>query len=148
MLEVGNGGLTSEENRAHFALWAILAAPLMAGNDLRAMSDATRALLTAPEVIAIDQDRLGRQGRRVRHTATSEVWARPLADGGHAVLLFNRGEARANVHVQWEDVAGAKGSRTAHVRDVWERADVGERSGFYDRTLDPHACALLRVRFM
>ena len=75
------------------------------------------------------------------------MWARPLADGAHAVALLNRGDARATVHVQWEDVSGEKSSRRAHVRDLWERADVGERSGFYDRTLEAHACALLKVRF-
>ena len=146
MLEVGNGGMTDVEYRTHMSLWAMLAAPLMAGNDVRTMSDPTRAILTAREVIAIDQDSRGAQGRRVRRTATGDIWARPLADGAYAVLLLNRADARANVHVQWEDVAG-KGSGVAHVRDVWERADVGERAGFYDRTLEPHACALLKVRF-
>src|SRR5256885_552847 len=128
MLEIGNGGMTDVEYRTHMSLWAVLAAPLMAGNDLRAMSAATRDILTAPEVVAIDQDALGRQGRRVTRAATAEVWSRPLADGGYAVLLLNRGEARANVHVRWEDVTSAKGSRVGQVRDVWERSDVGERS--------------------
>src|SRR4029079_980693 len=76
MLEVGNGGMTDTEYRAHFSLWSILAAPLMAGNDVRAMSDATRAILTAPEVIAVDQDPLGPQWARVAARGSSEILAR------------------------------------------------------------------------
>ena len=144
MLEVGNGGMTEDEQRSHFFLWAMLAAPLMAGNDVRTMSDATRAILTAPEVIAIDQDPLGQQGRRIRRTASTDVWARMLADGSQAVLLLNRGDVRANVRVLWEDL-DTFGPRMAHVRDAWERADVGPRDGWYDRTLAPHAAALLKV---
>ena len=145
MLEVGNGGMTDEEYRTHFALWAVIAAPLIAGNDVRAMSDATRATLTAPEIIAIDQDPRGAQGRRVRRMGDTEVWARPLADGAYAVVLVNRGETRANVHVLWEDVTGERGGRVAHVRDLWERQDIGERAGYYDRTIEPHACAMIKA---
>jgi alpha-galactosidase len=144
MLEVGNGGMTDDEYRSHLSLWAILAAPLMAGNDLRAMSAATRDILTAPEVVAVDQDALGQQGRRVRQAGTTEVWARPLADGSHAVLLLNRGDEPAHVRVIWEDL-GATGSRSAHLRDLWERADIGECDGWYVRTLAPHASALVKV---
>jgi alpha-galactosidase len=125
----------------------MLAAPLMAGNDLREMSDATREILTAREVIAIDQDARGEQGRRVSRNEASETWARPLADGSYAVLLLNRGDETTNVRVLWEDVIGTKGSRGGHVRDLWDRADVGERDGWYDRTLEPHACALVKVTF-
>ena len=106
MLEVGNGGMTDAEYRAHFSLWAILAAPLMAGNDIRAMTDATRAILTAPEVIAVDQDALGRQGRRVRQDDGVEVWVRELASGARAVALLNRGESPARAEVTWDLVGG------------------------------------------
>jgi len=147
MLEVGNGGMTDDEYRTHFSLWAILAAPLMAGNDVRAMSDTTRAILTAAEVIGVDQDARGAQGRRVRRDATSEIWARPLADGTYGVLLINHSDARANVVARWDEVVGEKGSRRGVVRDLWERGEIGERDGFFDRTLAPHACALLRVSF-
>ena len=146
MLEVGNGGMSDDEYRTHFSLWAMLAAPLMAGNDLRDMSEETRATLTAPEVVAIDQDALGRQARRVSRRDNSEVWARALADGGHAVLLVNRGEATTNVKVFWEDI-GAPSTRDPHVRDLWQRSDIGRRDGWYDRTLAPHASALVKVRF-
>jgi alpha-galactosidase len=144
MLEVGNGGMTEVEYRAHFSLWAILAAPLMAGNDVRAMSEETRAILTAPEVIAIDQDPLGRQGRRVRQENGVEVWVRELDGDGRAVLLLNRGEAAARAEVTWDLVGGSR-SDTALVRDLWERQDVGRRTEGYDVTLEPHSAALLKA---
>ncbi len=142
MLEVGNGGMTEDEQRAHFSLWAILAAPLMAGNDLRDMSATTRAILAAPEVIAVDQDPLGKQGRRVQRTVSTEVWVRELANGSHAVLLLNRGDSPARVEVAWADL-GIAGPRL--VRDLWERADIGVRADAHDTALAPHATALLRL---
>ncbi|HZD03690.1 MAG TPA: glycoside hydrolase family 27 protein, partial [Longimicrobiales bacterium] len=97
MLEVGNGGMTMDEYRAHFSLWAIMAAPLMAGNDLRELTAdnrrarAYRDILTNREVIAVDQDSLGIQGRLVQsYPSELQVWAKPLADGSRAVVLFNR----------------------------------------------------------
>jgi alpha-galactosidase len=144
MLEVGNGGMTDAEYRAHFSLWAILAAPLMAGNDVRAMSDATRAILTAPEVIAIDQDPLGKQGLRVKQSNAIDVWARGLADGGRAVVLLNRGDVAARAEVTWDLVGGTR-SDTAIVRDLWQRQDVGRRREGFDVTLAPHSAAMLKA---
>lgn len=144
MLEVGNGGMTDGEYRAHFSLWAILAAPLMAGNDVRAMTDATRAILTAPEVIAVDQDTLGKQGLRVDRSNGVDVWARGLADGGRAVVLLNRGESAARGEVTW-DLLGGSPSHPALVRDLWERQDVGVRTQGHDVTLQPHSAAMLKV---
>src|SRR3989441_616737 len=97
MLEIGNGGMTALEYRTHLGLWAMLAAPLMAGNDLRTMTDETRALLSAPEVLAIDQDPLGRQARRVRASDRAEVWVRDLAGGAHTIALANRGEGARDI---------------------------------------------------
>ena len=144
MLEVGNGGMTDAEYRAHFSLWAILAAPLMAGNDVRTMNDATRAILTATEVIAVDQDRLGRQGRRVRQDHDVEVWARELDGGARAAVLLNRGEIAARAEVTW-DLLGGSRTDTALVRDLWERQDIGPRREGYDLTLAPHSAALLKA---
>ena len=104
MLEVGNGGMTTTEYRSHFSLWCILAAPLMAGNDLKNMSPEIKNILTNKEVIAVDQDLLGMQGRRVRKDGDSEVWAKQLKDGSRAVVLFNRGASDAEVSVSWEDL--------------------------------------------
>ena len=100
MLEVGNGGMTTTEYRSHFGLWCILAAPLMAGNDLKNMSPEIKEILTNKEVIAIDRDPLGMQGRRLRKNGDTEVWAKQLKEGGRAVVLFNRGAS---------DVGGPKG---------------------------------------
>ena len=144
MLEVGNGGMTDAEYRAHFSLWAILAAPLMAGNDVRSMTDATRAILTAPEVIAVDQDALGRQGKRVNMARGVEVWVRELAGGARAIVLLNRGESAARAEVTWDLIGGSR-SHTALVRDLWERQDVGQRTEGYDVTLAPHSAAMLKA---
>jgi alpha-galactosidase len=143
MLEVGNGGMTDDEYRAHFSLWGVMAAPLIAGNDLRSMSDATRAILTAPEVIAIDQDPLGRQGRRVARSGTTEAWARELADGSRAVLLLNGGDAPATVAAPFAAIGLA--TTAAHVRDLWERADLGPFSEAVSAHVRPHAAMLLKV---
>jgi len=104
MLEVGNGKLTPDENRAHFALWAILAAPLIAGNDIRNMDAGTKAVLTDKEVLAIDQDPLGKQGRRVAKDGDKEVWARELQGGNRAVALLNRAATPQSITVKWEDL--------------------------------------------
>jgi alpha-galactosidase len=144
MLEVGNGGMTDAEYRAHFSLWAILAAPLMAGNDVRSMTDATRSILTAPEVIAVDQDPLGRQGKRVNMAKGVEVWVRELAGGARAIVLLNRNETPARAEVTWDLVGGSR-SHTALVRDLWQRQDVGRLTEGYDVTLEPHSAAMLKA---
>ncbi len=95
MLEVGNGGMTDIEYRSHFSLWAILAAPLIAGNDLRNMRPEIHDILTNKEVIAVDQDSLGREGERVRKNGDAEVWAKQLKDGSRAVSLAESRNCRA-----------------------------------------------------
>jgi hypothetical protein len=97
MLEVGNPGLTMTESRAHFSLWAILAAPLLAGNDLRTMGDTVRLILTNEEVIAINQDPAGIQGRKLRDDGKQEVWGRPLRGGDRAVVLLNRADTATTI---------------------------------------------------
>jgi len=123
MLEVGNGGMTDTEYRSHFALWAMLAAPLFAGNDLAHMSKETLAILTAPEIIAIDQDRLGVQGRRVVKRGDQEIWTRPLAGGATAVLFLNRSDTETRIQ---QDLAtlGFSADAEVKVRDAWRRRDM------------------------
>src|SRR5204862_7438393 len=118
---IGNGGMPATEYRTHMSLWAILAAPLLAGNDLRSMSPETVAILTNRDVIAIDQDPLGKQGHRLRADGAIEVWTRPLASGAQAVALFNRGQSPARISVRWSEL-GMQGAHTA--RDVWTGRDV------------------------
>src|SRR5437868_1070059 len=128
MLEVGNGGMTATEYRAHFSLWCILAAPLMAGNDIRTMSPETAALLTNREVIAVDQDAAGLQGRRVRRDADADVWAKQLSDGSRAVALLNRGKAEGRITVSWNEI-GYPDHLAASVRELWAKKDLGKRAG-------------------
>lgn len=143
MLEVGNGAMSATEYRTHMSLWALLAAPLLAGNDLRSMTPETIEILTHPEVIAIDQDRLGRQGSRIASPSpTTEVWARALADGRQAVGLFNRGELPAKVEVRWQDL-GRQGPQP--LRDVWSRRDLEPQTEAYATDVPPHGVALLLV---
>jgi alpha-galactosidase len=143
MLQIGNGGMSAAEYRSMFSLWAMMAAPLMAGNDLTAMDAATRSILLNHEVIAIDQDRLGRQGQRVRRERDVEIWKRQLADGGQAVLLFNRGEAPERIALDWGDLAGD--GRGAQVRDLWRHSPVARTAGPYIATVAPHDVVMLRV---
>jgi alpha-galactosidase len=142
MLEVGNGGLTDAESRTHLSLWALLAAPLIAGNDLRTMTAATRELLTNAEVIAVDQDPLGLQGHRVTRTRDLEVWARPLAAGATAVGLFNRGDQPASLAARWSDL-GLTGPRK--VRDLWAHTDRGRANRELRFEVEPHGVVLLRL---
>lgn len=124
MLEVGNGGMTVEEYRSHFSLWAIMAAPLIAGNDLRVMSDEIREILTNEEVIAVDQDPLGVQGRVVLDRGYGlQVWAKPLADGSVAVALFNQRDAEMEGSISWHEIGLDAGPAT--VRDLWAHEDAG-----------------------
>jgi alpha-galactosidase len=144
MLEVGNGGMTTSEYRAHFSFWALLAAPLIAGNDVRSMSADTKEILENKEVIAIDQDALGGQGRRVWKQGDLEVWSRPLKDGSRAVILFNRGAADAEVGVTWEQLA-YPGHLSATVRDLWEHKDLGAFNGGYKAKVASHAVVMVKV---
>jgi alpha-galactosidase len=142
MLEIGNGGMTDEEYRTHMSLWAMLAAPLVAGNDLRTMTPAIRDILTEPEVIAIDQDSLGRQGKPVVKEGETEVWVRALDHDAHAVALFNRGAMPAKVTASFGD-SGISGKYS--IRSVWEHADKGVAAAEYSAEVPSHGVVLLRL---
>jgi alpha-galactosidase len=142
MLEIGNGGMSDTEYKTHMTLWSILAAPLIAGNDLRDMSKSIHDILTNAEVIAIDQDKAGKQGRRVSQSGEQEIWVRPLAGGAHAIALFNRGAAEAGMTVKWEEVK----LKPRHARDVWEHRDVALEGAGYQATVAGHGVVLLRVK--
>ena len=141
MLEVGNGGMTGAEYRTHMSLWAILAAPLLAGNDLTKMTPETLSILGNREVIAIDQDPLGRQGDRVTAEGPLEVWAKPLTGGAKAVGLFNTADFPNYVEVDYARL-GLKGAQKT--RDIWAAKDLGKMSRY--RVLVPgHSVVLLKV---
>jgi alpha-galactosidase len=147
MLEVGNSGMTTAEYRAHFSLWAILAAPLIAGNDLRDMKPEIREILTHKEVIAVDQDPAGVQGRRVRKDtdANTEVWSKRMQDGSRAVVLLNRGTGDREISVSWEDL-GYPAHLSAQVRDLWQGRDLGERKEKFSATVAPHSVVMVTVK--
>ncbi len=142
MLEVGNGGMKPDEYRTHMSLWALLAAPLLAGNDLSAMSPETTAMLTNREVIAIDQDRAGIQGDRVAVEGPLETWAKPLAGGAKAVGLFNTSDLPAVMSLNLADVGFGAGAK---VRDVWAGKDVEAPQGRYTVVVPAHGVALLKL---
>ena len=141
MLEVGNGKMKPDEYRTHMSLWAILAAPLLAGNDLTTMTPETIALLTNREVIAIDQDPAGKQGDRVAAEGPLEIWAKPLADGSKAVGLFNRHPQPMQMKVDFRQIGFAGKAR---IRDVWEAKDLGSVET-YETRVPGHGVVLLRV---
>ncbi len=150
MLEVGNGGMTRDEYRAHFSLWAVMAAPLMAGNDLRELmgddrrTRSTLEILTNPEVIAVDQDALGAQGRLVQNFPPElQVWVKPLADGSRAAVLLNRASVPTTITADF----GRMGIYTdsARVRDLWARKDMGTFGRRYEATVPSHGVAMVRV---
>jgi len=143
MLEVGNGGMTPDEYRQHISLWVILAAPLLAGNDLTTMSPETVAMLTNREVVAIDQDSLGKQGDRVSAEGPLEIWAKPLADGSKAVGVFNRHHTALSITVDFKQL-GFNGP--VQVRDIWQAKDLGSMQDSYSVTVPPHGVILLRVK--
>jgi len=142
MLEVGNGGMKPDEYRTHMTLWVLLAAPLLAGNDLRSMSEETKQLLMNNEVIAVDQDAKGVQGRRVWDEGPLEIWAKPLADGSQAVGLFNRGESPLKITLDLNRI-GVSGQ--AKLRDVWAHQDLGAVQNSYSAEVPKHGAMLLRV---
>src|ERR1700682_804802 len=142
MLEVGNGGMKRDEYRTHMALWAILAAPLLAGNDLRTMNEETKELLMNPEVLAVDQDKKGEQGHRVWDEGPLEIWVKPLSDGSKAMGCFNRGESELKITVNFKQI-GAPAS--AKLRDLWQRKDLGTVQNAYTADVPTHGVVLLKV---
>lgn len=145
MLEVGNGGMTDTEYRSHFSLWAIMAAPLIAGNDLSTMDEATKRILLNREVIAINQDPLGVQGRRISKDGDREVWVKPLSGGGRAVLLLNRGTQPVQIAVDWSQLDYPAGLR-AEVRDLWQHKTLAPQRGRYAAEVPAHGVVVVKLQ--
>jgi alpha-galactosidase len=142
MLEVGNGGMKRDEYLTHMSLWALLAAPLLAGNDLRSMDAETKEILTNPEIISVDQDAKGVQGHRIWDEGPLEIWAKRLADGGNAVGLFNRGESELKITLDFQ-MLGIMGP--ARLRNLWEHKDLGSLSGSHTAVVPEHGVVMLKV---
>jgi alpha-galactosidase len=144
LLQIGHPGLTVEESRAQFSLWAILAAPLIATNDLRSISPEFHEILTNAEVIAVDQDASGIEGTRVRATPNSEVWMRVLADGSRAIVLFNRNKSPRTVTVRWTDI-GRKRTDSLPLRDLWKHRDLGTLKEAYSALVPSHGVVMIQA---
>jgi len=143
MLEIGNGKMNHDEYLTHMSLWCILAAPLLAGNDLSKMTAETLEILTNPEVVAIDQDQAGIQGYPVAQEGPLAVWVKPLWDGGKAVGLFNRGESAMPVTAHFRDIGIGD---QASVRDLWAKRDLGVVQNRFTAVVPKHGVVLVKVR--
>ncbi|KAF2611246.1 hypothetical protein F2Q70_00007214 [Brassica cretica] len=141
MLEVGNGGMTREEYRSHFSIWALAKAPLLIGCDLRSMDKVTFELLSNKEVIAVNQDKLGIQGKKIKKDGDLEVWAGPLSMKRVAVILWNRGSSPANINARWEDI-GLDSSAIVNARDLWAHVTHSGVRKQLSALVEPHACKM------
>jgi alpha-galactosidase len=143
-------GCTDLEYRSHFSLWCLMAAPLLLGNDPSNMTEATKRILLNAEMIAVDQDSLGIQGKRVKSSDGYDVWVKPLRDNSWAVGLYNRTDAPARMSVDWHQIGIASSTR-AWLRDLWAKSDIIGASGdgsftdSYSRNVASHECAVVRV---
>lgn len=144
MLEVGNGGMTTDQYRAHMSLWAISKAPLIIGCDVRALSAADRDILLNREVIAVNQDPLGYQGRRIFINGATSIWAGKMADNSTAVVFFNADYKAHTMKLTW-DMLGLPATQKLAVRDLWAHRDVGVFHGYFeDSYIKPTAANFYR----
>lgn len=153
MLEVGNGGMTTEEYRTHFSLWCMMAAPLMAGNDLGNMAPETKEILTNSEIISLDQDKLGKQGFCYRDNGDYEIWIKKLDGKEKAALLLNRGDEEKTVQVDFNVLLRANDDYWSNepyklvdykVRDLWLHKEVAMDKPVMNITLPPHTVKVFR----
>jgi alpha-galactosidase len=142
MLEVGNGGMTTNQYRAHFTLWCMLSAPLIAGNDLRNMEPTTIEILTNKEVIDINQDSQGSQGYKVVDAGDYEVWTKELEKGDVAYCFLNRGVQPMNLKVDW-DKLGVRGYYK--IRDLWAGKNRGNTNALFEDVLNGQDVILVRL---
>ncbi|KAK4403210.1 Alpha-galactosidase 1 [Sesamum angolense] len=142
MLEVGNGGMTKDEYIVHFSIWAISKAPLLIGCDVRNITKDTMEIIANKEVIAVNQDKLGVQAKKVRMEGDWEVWAGPLSHYRVAILLLNRGSWRTSITAHWDDI-GIPSDTSVIARDLWEHKTLETRFvGNLTATVDSHACKM------
>ncbi|KAI4326449.1 hypothetical protein MLD38_031764 [Melastoma candidum] len=141
MLEVGNGGMKTEEYRSHFSVWALMKAPLLIGCDLRSMDNVTLGLVSNAEVIAVNQDKLGIQGKKVKNVGDLEVWAGPLSNNNVAVVLWNRSPLTEIITATWADI-GVNPNATFSVRDLWKHSTRPFVTGQISAQISSHACEM------
>jgi len=153
MLEVGNGMKTNED-RAHFSMWCMLAAPLMAGNDIRKKSKETTGILTDKDVVAVDQDAMGIEGFKYASKDSLETWFKPLSGGDWAVCFLNRNNAPVNIHFNWSQEAVADAfSRSMlnadktiyHIKDLWSKKNLGTTQSPLVAVVPAHDILMIRL---
>lgn len=154
MLEVGNGGMSESEDRAHFSMWCMIAAPLIAGNDLRNMSPQTQAILSNPEVIAVDQDALGIQGFQYKVDGQFETWLKPLSGGDWALCFLNRSPEAKNIDFDFaknivnDEVSNRKLDATAEtfkIKDLWSKKELGTTKKSLKASVPSHDVLMVRL---
>jgi alpha-galactosidase len=152
MLEVGNGGMTPDEYKTHFSMWAMLAAPLMAGNDLRSMDASTKEILTNTDVIAVNQDSLGMQAIRFMDMGDYEIWAKPLSHGEIAVCFMNRTAQPWKLDYSWQkqtmyfarEINLKK--NVYNVYDLWDHKTIGKTGDRLVKEIAPHGILMVRLK--
>jgi alpha-galactosidase len=145
MLEVGNKALTPLECKSHFSMWCMLAAPLIAGNNISTMNDTIRDILTASEIIAIDQDELGFQGIRIKNNNGLQVWQKSLSDGSIAVALLNVSKNNARMSVSLEEI-GFKNGVNSSIRDLWERKNLNAIKDVFETEVEAHGIVVVKIK--
>ena len=145
MLEVGNKALSITECKSHFTMWCMLAAPLIAGNNISTMDNTVRDILTAPEIIALDQDALGVQGTRIKNNSGLQVWQKPLNDGSVAVALLNLTASSASLSVTLDELGLKKGVASS-VRDLWNRKDFAPISDTLKLNVESHGVVVVKIK--
>lgn len=154
MLEVGNGGMTTEEYKTHFSLWCMLAAPLMAGNDIREMDKETQEILTNKEMIAVNQDKLGKQAFCFRDNGDYEIWVKKLSGDEKAVCLLNRGDETKTVEVNLPQILKASNEsywstdpyqlQDYRIRDLWQHEEIRPKGEVMEVKMSPHSVKVYR----
>lgn len=151
MLEIGNGGMTYDEYVTHFSMWSMLAAPLMAGNDLRSMTNETKEILTNKEVIAINQDKLGKQGIRFMDMGEREIWAKPLSNKEIAVCFLNRTDSPWELNYDWAKntmyfATDIKINKNEYlIRDLWAHKNIGTTKSNTVRKIPAHGVLMVKL---
>ena len=151
MLEIGNGGMSYNEYVTHFSMWGMLAAPLMAGNDLRSMNDETREILTNKEVIAVNQDKLGKQAIRFMDMGDHEIWSKPLANGEIAVCFMNRSATDWELNYDWKKntmyfATDIKINKSEYaIRDLWNHKKIGTTNSNTIQKIPAHGVLMVRL---
>jgi alpha-galactosidase len=139
----GSAGCTDEEYRTHMSLWCLMAAPLLAGNDIRNMSQSAKEILLNSEIITVNQDPLGKQAKKIRDDGDTEVFTKQMADGSVAIGLLNRSDSKdTTIRISWNEL-GITGKHKA--RDLWEHEELGEFSDYFQKNVKPHQCVVIKL---